>query len=104
MKTRLATCLLALTALSAYGKNVIVDVRTPEEYATGHIAGAINIEYTSIAQGVAKSGISKDDTVILYCRSGRRSSIALDTLKAQGFSKAQNAGGLDEARKALEKK
>ena len=59
---------------------------------------------TAIAQEIAKAGVGKDDTVLLYCQSGRRSGIALDTLKGLGFSKAENVGGIEQARKTLAKK
>jgi phage shock protein E len=65
MKTLIASCMLALTALGAQAKDVIVDVRTPQEYAAGHVDGAINIEQSKIAQGVAQAGIAKDDTIKL---------------------------------------
>jgi phage shock protein E len=104
MKTLFASAMLALAALGAQAKDVIVDVRTPQEYAAGHVDGAINIEHGSIAQGVAKAGIGKDDTIKLYCQSGVLSGRALTTLKDLGYSKAENAGGIDQARKALAKK
>ncbi len=108
MKTLVANITLALTmslgALTAQAKDVIIDVRSPQEFAAGHVEGAINIEHTAIAQEIAKAGVSKDDTVLLYCQSGRRSGIALDTLKGMGFSKAENVGGIEQARKTLAKK
>jgi rhodanese-related sulfurtransferase len=45
--------------------------------------------------------VGKNDRVILYCRSGRRSGIAMNTLKTMGYSKAENVGGIEQARKAL---
>ena len=48
--------------------------------------------------------MAKDDHVILYCRSGRRSEIALNTLQKMGYGKAQNYGGIDEARKRLQRR
>nr|WP_315464963.1 rhodanese-like domain-containing protein [uncultured Rhodoferax sp.] len=108
MKTLVANITLTLTmslgALSAQAKDVIIDVRSPQEFAAGHVEGAINIEHSAIAQHIAKAGVSKDDKVMLYCQSGRRSSIALDTLKGLGFSKAENVGGIEQARKTLAKK
>ena len=108
MKTLVASITLALTmslgALSAQAKDVIIDVRSPQEFATGHVEGAINIEHTAIAQEIAKAGVNKDDTVLLYCQSGRRSGMALETLKGLGFSKAENVGGIEQARKTLAKK
>ncbi len=108
MKTLVASITIALTmslgALSAQAKDVIIDVRSPQEFAAGHVEGAINIEHTAIAQEIAKAGVGKDDTVLLYCQTGRRSGIALDTLKGMGFSKAENVGGIELARKTLSNK
>ena len=104
MKNLFASITLALMAISAQAKDVIIDVRSPQEFAAGHVEGAINIEHGNIAQEIAKAGVGKDDTVLLYCQSGRRSSIALDTLKGLGFSKAENVGGIEQARKTLAKK
>lgn len=104
MNNLFASITLALMALSAQAKDVIIDVRSPQEFAAGHVEGAINIEHGNIAQEIAKAGVGKDDTVLLYCQSGRRSGIALDTLKGLGFSKAENVGGIEVARKTLAKK
>nr|WP_315480149.1 rhodanese-like domain-containing protein [uncultured Rhodoferax sp.] len=104
MKILIAGITLALMALSAHAKDVIIDVRSPQEFAAGHVEGAINIEHGNIAQQITKAGVTKDDTVLLYCQSGRRSGIALDTLKGLGFSKAENVGGIEQARKTLAKK
>ena len=74
---------------------------------TGHDHACIAyvaVEHTAIAQEIAKAGVGKDDTVLLYCQSGRRSGMALDTLKGIGFSKAENVGGIEQARKTLAKK
>jgi len=103
MKTIVASLVLLFACTSAFSKDVIVDVRTAQEYAAGHIDGAINIEYDAIGQQISKAGISKEDKVLLYCQSGRRSGIALNTLKGLGFSKAENVGGLEQARKSLQK-
>lgn len=103
LKTLVVAFGLVLTSASVWAKDVVIDVRTPQEYAAGHIEGAINIVHTDIAQDIAKVSVGKDDKVILYCQSGRRSGIALETLKTLGFSKVENAGGIAEARKVLQK-
>lgn len=97
----IAAVLLALCCNLAVAKTVLIDVRTPEEFATGHIEGALNIDYQVIGQRIGMAGIAKDDDIILYCRSGRRSSIALETLKGMGYKKLQNYGGIEDARKKL---
>jgi len=92
-----------LMVFSAMAKEVVIDVRTAQEFQAGHIPGALHIEHTQIAQQIFKAKVSKDDQVILYCRSGRRSGLALDTLKQMGFTNAKNYGGMEEARKRLQK-
>lgn len=101
MKKSILLLTLALASLSTYAKNVVIDVRTPQEYAGGHIAGAINIDHAIIGQEISKANVAKDDTVILYCRSGNRSGIALETLKKMGYFKVENYGSIDQARKLL---
>lgn len=95
-----ATLLSVMSCVGA--KEVVIDVRTAAEYVEGHVAGSLNIEHTEIAKEISKLAIGKDDKIILYCRSGRRSSIALETLKNLGYSKLENYGGLEEARRRLE--
>lgn len=105
LRLPLAVVLLGLlTTTATWAKDVVIDVRTPQEYAGGHIDGAINIDHSVIAQEIGKAKVAKDDNVILYCRSGRRSEIALETLHKLGYSKAQNYGSIDEAAKRLQKK
>ena len=73
--------------LLAENKDVrVLDVRTPEEYAEGHIAGAVNVDFKSadFAENVAK--LDKNTSYIVHCRSGKRSSGSLPILKEQGFT------------------
>lgn len=103
MKKAIVFLALALGSMSVFAKNVVIDVRTPQEYAADHIPGAINIDHTAIEQGISKADVGKDDTVILYCQSGRRSSLAQESLKKMGFRHVENYGGIDQARKLLQK-
>jgi rhodanese-related sulfurtransferase len=65
----------------------LVDVRTPEEFLTGHIENAKNINFNdSNFKQVISSTLIKNKPVALYCRSGRRSASALDVLKEMGFT------------------
>jgi phage shock protein E len=81
-----------MTAATLHGKivlgaaPVIVDVRTPGEFASGHIPGAINIPYDQMEARVSEIIAYKDEPVVMYCRSGRRSGIAAPVLVAQGFA------------------
>lgn len=66
---------------------LILDVRSPEEYAEGHIPGAINIPHDQLNFRHAEIAAYKDKDIVLYCRSGRRVGIAAGTLQAAGFKK-----------------
>ncbi len=75
---------------------VYVDVRTPREFAAGHVQGAINIPHDRMAQRWPELEEYRDGRLVLYCRSGRRSGIAYDVLERQGFDNVENAGGLED--------
>jgi rhodanese-related sulfurtransferase len=62
----------------------VVDVRTPAEFATGHVPGAINIPHDQMAARHAEVG-PPSTPVILYCRSGRRTQVAAAALREKGF-------------------
>lgn len=65
---------------------VLVDVRTPEEYAEGHIANALNIDVLNESfEKKATSTLPKDKTIAVYCRSGRRSKKAATILADSGY-------------------
>lgn len=73
----------------------IIDVRSPQEFATGHLEGAINIPYDQILQRVeSMEGVEKSSELLLYCQSGARSAIACSLLAQQGFKRVVNGGSL----------
>ena len=73
-----------------------LDVRTPEEYAEGHIAGSININVNDESFEIkALDTLDKDRTVALYCRSGRRSKKAASILSNNGFKVVELATGFN---------
>jgi phage shock protein E len=72
-------------SLAAAGAKV-VDVRTAEEFASGHVPGAINIPYDQIARRASEIG-PPSAQVVLYCRTGRRSGIAVEALQKAGYEK-----------------
>ncbi|KAK8214646.1 Rhodanese-like domain-containing protein [Phyllosticta capitalensis] len=82
-------------------KSFLIDVRSPAEFATGALAGAINIEYTSIGSLAGDARVGRGDAIALYCRSGRRSAIALDTLQELGYRRVRDLGTLEEAEETL---
>ena len=79
----------------------VIDVRTAEEMAEGMLTGAVPILYTEIVAGVEALNIPADTTLVLYCRSGRRSGVATSALQAAGYRNAINGGGYTELAAAL---
>jgi len=69
----------------------LVDVRTPGEFAAGHLPGAINIPLQELDSRLGELA-RKETPVVLYCRSGRRSSSAARTLKSAGFAAVHDLG------------
>lgn len=74
------------TQLQSHVAVTIIDVRTPEEYAAGHLPGALNIPYDEVEKRVGELKAGRDKPVVVYCRTGRRSRMAGDTLKSLGFT------------------
>lgn len=80
---------------------VWIDVRSTEEYASGHINRASNMSHKDILAGVNAQGLAKDTPIYLYCAAGHRAGIAKDTLEALHYTNVVNVGGLEEARALL---
>lgn len=72
---------------------VLIDVRTEAEYNAGHVAGAINISHDTIEENIAFLDQYKSSEIVVYCRSGRRTAIAIDVLAKNGFSNLQHLTG-----------
>lgn len=72
---------------------VILDVRTPEEFAQGHIAGSININVESPDFTSKVEQLDKSRTYAVYCRSGRRSGVATQQMESLGFTSLYNMNG-----------
>lgn len=72
--------------------HLLVDVRTPEEFATGHIAGAVNIPLDTLESRLGE--VPKDTPIVLYCRTGNRSAQAADLLEGAGYSDIRDLGGI----------
>lgn len=74
---------------------VLIDVRTPEEFNEGHLENAINIEYDSIVETLKNNdSITFDTHIIVYCRSGNRSSIAHEALYNVGYKNTYDLGAM----------
>ena len=73
---------------------IILDVRTQEEYNQGHIPGAIVISHEEITEKAAEVLTDKDQLILVYCRSGRRSKIAAEALAELGYTNIKEFGGI----------
>ena len=73
---------------------IILDVRTQEEYDQGHIPGAIVISHEEIAEKSEDVLTDKDQLILVYCRSGRRSKIAAEALVELGYTHIKEFGGI----------
>lgn len=73
---------------------IILDVRTPEEFAEGHIPGAILIPDYEIAEKAPNILTDKDALILVYCRSGRRSKNAANQLVDMGYTNIKEFGGI----------
>ena len=78
-----------------------IDVRSAQEYASGHINDASNISHEAILAGVSARGLAKNTPIYLYCGSGYRAGVAKDVLEAQHYTSIVNVGGLEDARNLL---
>ncbi len=74
---------------------IILDVRTPEEYAAGHIPGAILIPNETIADQMPEQLPDPDAEILVYCRSGNRSAQAAAKLAAMGYTNVYDFGGIN---------
>ena len=111
---KIVTCLFAIMGLTSCGRQnyesvdvaefaqliaspdvMLLDVRSPEEYAEGHISGAVNIDQsqTDFVQ-IVQSKIPTLMTIAVYCRSGRRSASAAARLAAVGYKVVNLKGGI----------
>ncbi|WP_223164188.1 rhodanese-like domain-containing protein [Nocardioides mesophilus] len=74
---------------------VVIDVRTPEEFAEGHLEGALNLDLQNTDFFDQLGDLDPDDTFVVYCRSGSRAAAAIEQMVSRGFEDVVNAGGFD---------
>ncbi|MCR9092629.1 MAG: rhodanese-like domain-containing protein [bacterium] len=72
---------------------LILDVRRPDEYATSHVPGAINVPHDQVEARIAELGEDRARTIVVYCEKGRRAGLAGDVLLAAGFSDVRHLEG-----------
>jgi len=90
-----STTSVSSNIVSQSSDGLVIDVRTPQEYATSHAAGSLNIPLADIQAGNFKK-LDRQKTVYLYCRSGNRAGLAKNILEKAGFKRVVNIGGLDD--------
>ena len=85
----------AITMMEEESGYIILDVRTPEEFADKHIPGAVNIPNETIAAEDIPELPDKDQLILVYCRSGNRSKQASEKLAALGYTNVVEFGGIN---------
>lgn len=82
-----------MARLDAGEAPLILDVRTPEEYAAGHIPGAVNIPHEALGGRLDELGDDRDIEIVVHCQSGRRAATAEQMLVAAGYTGIQHLEG-----------
>ena len=86
----------AITMMEEGSGYIILDVRTPEEFAEKHIPGAINVANETIGTDEIPELPNKDQLILVYCRSGNRSKQASEKLAALGYTNIVEFGGIND--------
>ena len=79
----------------------VIDVRSAEEFSTGYVQGATNLDYESGQLASSLSTLDKEAAYSVYCRSGRRSALAVQLMKDAEFTNVTDLGSLEDAAKTL---
>lgn len=87
-------------AVQMLDSRTVIDVRTPAEFAAGHLAGALNIPVEQSDFGDRIAQLDPEEPYLVYCRTGRRSAIAADIMDEAGFTDVADAGAIDELARA----
>ena len=96
---KILIALVLIFGLSGNAHSLMIDVRTDEEWNAGHIEGAIHIPLSEIKKNIENYEISKDEEILLYCRSGNRSGRAKMILDELGYTNTTNIGGIESVSK-----
>jgi rhodanese-related sulfurtransferase len=84
---------------------VVIDVREPYEFASGHVSGALNIPPSQLMTGAAALlDVPKDAQIIVYCRTGSRSAVSMNILQRMGYSNVVNGINMDHVNAHLANK
>ena len=82
------------------GEHTVIDVRTPAEYAAGHVDGSENIDVSAGSFEQQVEQLDKDEEYVVYCQSGNRSAQAADTMAELGFTEIVDGGGIVDLQSA----
>lgn len=74
----------------------LIDVRTPEEFAAGHLRGAVNIDLSGPDFDERVGALDKTSSYVVYCASGNRAGTAIEAMRGQGFGHLTNGGGFED--------
>lgn len=92
-----SACAAPAEPVALDSSTVVIDVRTPTEFAAGHLEGAVNIDVQSPDFEAQVSALDPSGTYYVYCRSGNRSAQAIDRMEAAGFTALVNGGSVAQA-------
>lgn len=90
----------AAVELIEAGKHTVIDVRTPAEFAAGHVDGAENMDLNAATFEQQVEQLDKDEEYLVYCQSGNRSAQAADKMADLGFTEIVDGGGIVELQSA----
>jgi rhodanese-related sulfurtransferase len=93
----LAACAAPAPTITVAADTVVLDVRTPAEFAGGHLEGAVNIDIQSADFAEQISALPLDGDYVIYCASGNRSGVAIGQMEALGFTNLTDAKGVSAA-------
>jgi phage shock protein E len=96
----LSACAPVAQTIEVTRDTVLIDVRTPAEFATGHLEGAVNIDVQSPDFEARITQLDPEGDYVVYCRSGNRSGQAITRMEALGFSDLVNGGSVAQASSA----
>ena len=108
MSMAAVACFGAIALLSSCGNNqeavtmdystaIVIDVRATDEFAAGHLEGAVNYNVEDGTLEQALPSLDPNANYVVYCRSGRRSAVAVDLMKDNGFTQIADLGSLEDA-------
>jgi phage shock protein E len=80
---------------------LVIDARTPREFRSGHVEGAINIPYDTVVEKIGDHAADRSREIVIYCHSGARSGAAKRALEKAGYTDVVNGGSLKRMRRHL---